>query len=367
MPRLQEFVGTREYPPKPPVATSSFAMHPNSKNERMRVIMQGLASSTDAQKTKSVYGSRDDVFLELKPNKGENIGSFSPSLGVPDVSSGSLITNSRWLGYRSAVRAPHSTNDPESQDQDPMEETSPGHDIFGTDIENLDSTIASSDFASSDFGDIQGRYEQEDDGNGVSANSDQHLSTGQPQQGSMLLKREYREYRDDNCTVPLDNVDYLQGPGGKDRQRIIDQKSNNPKLDGMDSLPRKFHNRALEGNAGLSLQRSPRAANIRGISAPNIITKPIPNLIHSSNSKELSASTVDSALTHGLNTSLHASNGKLGVRSLHAGESRWEEDKESEGDRYYHISRGSSEAEVNRMSALQPRCYLGLCGLILLC
>ena len=344
MPRLQEFVGTRDYLPKPPVT------HPSSKNERMRAIMQGLASSTEVQKSKSIYGSRDDAFSEPKPNKGENIGSLSPGLEVPDAPSRSLITNSRWLGYRPAVRAPISNNDPESQDPDPIEETSLEHDIFGTDIENLDSTIASSD-----FGDIQGRHEQED-GNVDSANLYQHPRTGQPRQGSILLKREYREYRDDDYTVPLDKEGYLRSKDGQDRREVIEEKSKNPKLDGMDYLLGNFHDRALEGNDELPFQRSPGAADVRGISAPAIITKPAPKVIPSSKFNAFSASTVNSALKHGRNTALYASNGELGVRSLHVGESRREEDTESESIRYNHTSRGSNEAELNRMNELQPRC-----------
>lgn len=346
MPRLQEFVGTRDYLPKQPVT------HPSSKNERMRAIMQGLASATDVQKSKPIYGSRDDIFSEPKPNQGENIGSLPPGLKVPDAPSRSL-TNSRWLGYRPAVRAPHSNNDPESQDPDPMEETSPGHDIFGTDVENLDSTVASSD-----FGDIQGHYEQ-DDGNVDSANSYQHLRTAQPRQGTMLLKREYREYRDDDYTVPLDKEGYLRGKDGPDRSGAAEEKSNNPKLDGMDRLLRNFDDRALEGNDALPLQRSPRAADVRGISAPAITTKPTPKVIPSSKFKAFSASTVNSALKHGRNTALNASNGELGVRSSHVAESRREEDQESESNRYNHRSRGSNEAELNRMNALQPRCLVG--------
>lgn len=358
MPRLQEFVGTRGYLPKPPVT------HASSKNERMRAIMQGLASSTDAQKSKSIYGSRDNVFSEPKSNKSENIGSLSPSLEVPDAPSGSLITNSRWLGYRPAVRAPHLNDDPESQDPDPMVETSPEHDIFGTDIENFDSTIASSDVTSSDFGDIQGRYDQDDDGNGDLANSHQHLRTGQSRQGSMLLKREYREYRDDGYTVSLDKEDYLRGKEGKARRGVFEEQSNNPKLDGMDGLPRKFHDRASEGNDALPLQWSPPAADVREVSVPAIMTEPTPKIISSSNPKAFSASTVNSALTHGRNTALYASNGASRMRSLDVGESREGEDKESESKRYKHISRASDEAELNRMSALQPHCYLGFCDLI---
>ena len=358
MPRLQEFVGTREYPPKPPMTTSGFAMHPSSKNERMRAIMQGLASSTDAQKSKSIYGSRDDVFSELQPNKDENTGLSLPGLGVPNNPSGSLTTNSRWHDYRPAVRASHSTNDPEPQDPDPIEETSLDHDIFGTDIENLDSTIASSDVASSDFEDFQGRHEQGDVGNGALTNPNQHLRTGQPRQDYMLLEREGHEYQDDEYTVSFDKEDSLRGKDGKDRKTIIEDKSINQRLDGMDHLSKNLHTRVLEGNAGLSPQRSPRAANVRGTLAPTV-TKSTPNLIPSSNSKGFSASIINSGSTHRRKAAPHAPNGEPGVRSLRAGQPRREEDEESEGNRYNRISRGSSEAELKGMGILQPHYSLG--------
>lgn len=362
MPRLQEFVGTREYPPKPSAATSGFVMHSSNKKERMRAIIQGLASSTDPQKSKSTYGSRDDVFSGFQPDKVENIGQSSPVMELPDIPSKSLIANTRWHGNRPAVRTSHSINDPSSQDLVPMEEMSPGHDIFGTDIENLDSTVASSDVASSDFGDIQSRYEQVDHGIGVTTNPNQHLRTGQPQQRSLLLKRGYHESRDDEYVVPLDEGDYLRDKDGKDCKSIIEDKFTSPRLDGMDRLPRSSHPRVLEGNSG-PLQWSPHAANIRGNSAPTI-TKSTPNLISSKDSTELSASIVNSGLTHRRNLTLHVSNGDLGARFLHAGEPRQEEVKESDGNKKYYIPRDSSEAELNRMSPLQPHYYPNLYDLI---
>lgn len=264
MPRLQEFVGTREYPPKPPVSTSSgFEMHSSSKNERMRAIIQGLASSTDPPMPMSIYGSQDDVFSGLQLNKNENNRLSPPRLGVPDIQSGSLITNTRWHGYRPVVRASHSTYYQSSQDPGPMNATSPGDDIFGTDIENLDSTVASSDVASSDFGGVQSRHEHEDTRIGVFTNPNQRFRTGQPQQGSMLLKREYHEYRNDEYTVPIDKEDLLKDKDGKERKSINDESSNEQGLNEMDRLTRKFDSRVLEGNAGLAPQRLPHAINIR--------------------------------------------------------------------------------------------------------
>lgn len=358
MPRLQEFVGTRELPPKPPMTTSGFTVHPSSKNERMRAIMQGLASSTDAPKPRSIYGSRDDVFSEPQPNKGENTGLPLPGSGVPNIPSGSLATNSRWHDYRAAVRASHSTDDPESRDPNPMEETSLDHDIFGTDIENLDSTIASSDVASSDFGDFQGRHEPGDAGNDVSTNPNQHLRTAQSQQKFMLLERDCHEYGDDEYTGSLDKKDSLRGKDGIDRKRTIEEKSNDQRLDGMNYLSKNFHTRVLEGDVGLSPQRSPHAANVRGISAPTV-TKSTPSLISSSNSKGLSASIINSGSTHRRKAAPHTPNGEPGVRSLHAGQPRREEGEEREGNRYNPILRGSSEADLNCMGILQPHYYLG--------
>ena len=345
MPRLQEFVGTREYPSKAQVSASGFVMHQSSKNERMRAIIQGLASSTDPPQSKSIYGSQGDVFSGFQPKQDESNGSPSPVLGMPEISSASVINNTRWHGYRPVVRASQSTND--LPPQDPMEGTSPDHDIFGTDIENLDSTVASSDGASSDFEDIQSRHEQGDKGDigiGVFTSSTQRMRRGQPQQGSMLLKREYNEHRNDGYAVPIDK-------DGKDRKSIIDGNNNDQKLDEMDRLARNFHPKVLACDTGILFQESTRATNVRGNSMPTI-TKPTFKLTSSGNSMESSASTVNSGSLYRQRSAFHVSNGELGARSLHASETRQEEVKESEGDKYNHFLKGSSEAELNRTNAL---------------
>lgn len=361
MPRLQEFVGTREYPPKPPLNAGSSAMHPNSKNERMRAIIHGLASSTDPQKTKSVYGSSDDAFSGRQPNRDEN-GISSSVLGVPDAPSGSSITNTRWHGYRPIVRASYTRNDPPLQDPDPMEGTSLGNDIFGTDIENFDSTVASSDVASSDSSDIQSRHREEDIGRGASTNPNQLFGIGQLQQGSILLKSEYHEYQNDEYTVPLDKEDILRDIAGKDRKNIADENSNDQRLDEIDRLARNSDPRVLEGHPGRPFQRLPHATNIRVKSTPTIATAP--KLVSGRNSMESSTGTFNSGLTNRRDIAFHASNGESGAKSLHAGEPRREEVKDIRGNRHNHIS---SDAELNRMNALQPHCYPNLYDLTQFC
>lgn len=362
MSRLQEFVGTREYPPKPPVSASGFVMHPSSKNERMKAIIQGLASSTEPQKSKSVYGSQDDVFPGLQPSKDENNGISSPVLEVPDIPPGSLITNTRWHGFRPVVRASHSVQDSLSQDADPIEELSAGHDIFGTDIENLDSTVASSDVALSDFGDVQSRHEQGEAGIGVFNSPNQRLRTAQFRK-VMFLNREHQDNRNDEYVISSDREDYLHDKAGKDHQIVIDEKSIDQRLDEPDRLARTFHPRMLEGNPGLSLQSSPRATNFRGNSTPHITTSTT-KLISGRDSMEPSASMIDSGLTHRRKMPFHTSNGEFSAGSLDASEPGRKEVKKSESDRYSHVPRGSSEAELSRMSTTQHYCHHDFCDLI---
>lgn len=358
MPRLQEFVGTRGHPVKPPVTTRGSTVHPGSKNERMRAIIQGLALSTDPQRSKSVYGSQENALPRQLERDANNIS--SPMLQAPNANSGSSITNPKWYGHRPVVRASFSTNDPPWHDPDPMEGTIPGTDIFGTDIENLDSTAASSDMASSEFGDIQSHLGEGDIDRGFPTNLNQRLRTGSAQQGRILPKSEHEGFQNDEHVVSLDEDIFLRDRGVNNHTRNVDDYNNNDqRLDEIDRMTRNTDSKVLEPN--LNLEGCPRrphglllSTNLRTNSTAALPS--VHKTISIRNSMESSTSTINSRATNHADVAFHALHGESDVRSLRAGEPRREK-VEGLKDIRRNMEGGSSCGKANRMNALQSYCY----------
>lgn len=234
MPHLQDFLGNRDYPPKPPATAGRSATHPNSKNERMRAIIKGLALSTDSQaKTKTPCGSQDSSVSGIRLSSNENDTPL-PVLGAHTVTPRSSNTNTRWNTNKPTVGAPSHTQDLSWNDENLTEGTDPGHDIFGTDIENFDGTMASSDVTSSNFRGIHSRFDGGDLEKGFLINPNQYLESGHIQQGSMLLEREYHGHLKNETVVSSNKDIFMRSKAGKDGESQIGEPADEQRLDDLD-------------------------------------------------------------------------------------------------------------------------------------
>ena len=359
MPRLQEFVGTRGHPLKPPVTTHESTVHPDGKNERMRAIIQGLALSTNSRRSKSVYGFQESALPGRQSENDANKFS-SPLIQAPDAKPESSITNTRWYGHRAVVRASFSTNDPPWHDPDPMEGTISGTDIFGTDIENFDSTAASSDMASSDFGDIQSHLGEGDIDRGFPTDLNQRFKTGSAQQGRILPKCEHEGLQNDKHVVSSDKAGFLRDRSVNDHMSNVDDSNKDQRLDEIDHVARNTDPKVPEPD--VNPESSPRRSSRGLLHSTNFRTNSTPAIpsVHKTisirNSMESSIRTINSRATNHAEVAFHALHGEPDVRFLRAGEPRKEEVKDRKDIRR-NMRRCSSCGKANRMNALQSYGY----------
>ena len=369
MPQLHEFVGTRENPINLSGTTGGSVMHQSSKNERMRLIIQGLASSADPLKTKSVPGSQDTALSGRQLIRNEN-GISSQTLGVSDIPSGTSNTKTRWHGYRPVVRASSSMNDRPWPEPDAVDGIPLDDDIFGTDIENLDSTVASSDLASSDVGDVQSRPGEGNMGRSFITNLHQRFEPGKEQQGNTLPRSEYPGYQPDENRASLGKDFPLRDIAGKGQKINANKRTNDQRFDPIDRMARHLNTNIheldldVEGLPGRS-QGLPLIGGFRPKLAP-----PLPEahkIVSTKISMESSANAANVILREYSDVALHTSNGASGTKCLPAGEPRQEVDGDSEDKRYNDMKTYSGAAQVNRMNALQPCCKPDLWDLMKYC
>ncbi len=348
MPRLQEFVGNREYPHKPPAAASPSAMHPTSKNERMRAIIQGLALSTDPQKLTSVYGSQDSSFSgrQLKTDENNNA---SPLPVAQLATPGSSTINTRWHGNRPVARASFPTKDSPWRHPNPMEGADLSNDIFGTDIENFDSTMASSDIGSSDLGD--GGI-----GKAFPINLHQSYKLEHIQQGSAALTKVYNGPRNDESLVLLDTEAAL-GDRGK-YQSSDEETTDSHSADDKDRIPGVLNPIGVGLNmdhGGYPGTRSPGLVPVRAKSTPDLAM--MQKTVTIKNPTGGSTSAISTGVKNISDGIFRTPSGESGHQSSRPIESRKLGLESSNNNGQIDEERRPNTAEVNRMNALQPHRY----------
>lgn len=329
-------------------------MQSGNKHERMKAIIQGLASSNDPQRTKSAHHPQDSAFTGRQLTRDED-GISSPIHAAGDVVSALSTTNTRWHGYRPVIRTSTSTNNFSGHNMDPIDGASQGDDIFGTDVENLDSTVASSDISSSDVGDMQSRLPGEADmRRNLTTNIKQPFKPGHDQQENKLVRDEYHGYQNNETVPSMDPNYFLRHTAWKEQ----------------DGRKKDLRREKADGTAGDTTtyglvpdleftgypqrpQNLPITNEIRPNSTPAL---PVAHKLASTKiSMDSSTSMGNINLENSSDLAFLTSNSGFGAQSLLSRESRFEEKRDGRDKRYGDLQRGSSSATVNSMNAPQSR------------
>jgi hypothetical protein len=353
MPRLHEFLGNRDYSLKPPATAGRSVMDPNSKNERMRAIINGLALSTEPQaKIKPPYGSQDISVSGRHLNSNENDITL-PIPGAQIATPRSSTNYTRWNGSRPIVGASIPKKDSPRKDGDLVGGIDPDHDIFGTDIDNFDGTMASSDGTTSDFCDIHRRLDSGDTEKGFPTNMNHHLELAHVQQGSRLLKREHHGLFKNDTLVSSDKDLFMQSKAGKDGESNVDEPTNVERPDDLHMVGTPSL-QILKSDIDLGGHSRHHPEGLQHI--PNLKLKPTPVLAIAQNTASignptLSSRSVIKSRLRNLPDIIHAPSVDLEVSSVHVGELRKEDFKVSIINEHSDMKKITNLAEADRKNA----------------